>query len=1109
MQCARCQHPNPSGAKFCGECGAALPRRCAACGHELAPAAKFCIECGAPARAAGAPTDAPAGSGPQPLPHDTTAPDATRADRRQASVLFADISGYTAQCARSDPEEVQAMLGRFYDAMDKVVEAHGGRVFDRAGDAVMAVFGAPLAHGNDAQRAVRAALAMHAAAATLADCDGAPLRLHIGIASGEVVAAVISGGGKSKYSVTGDTVNLAARLDALAASGATLISDTLYQAVSSSVEAQAGGEHTVKGFGAPVTVWKVLGLRHAQVERLPFVGRQAELRQLVGALEAARETGCGAAILVRGDAGIGKSRLVDEFRARARPLGFDTPCGQVLDFGVGKGQDAVPTVLKAVLGVGPPADDSQRRAALRSAIEQGLVAADEEIFVNEWLDLAQPAPLKAIFDAMDNTSRLRRASETLAAVLQRAAAAQPRLVVIEDIHWASADLLRHLAAITLAAARAPMILLLTSRVEGDPLDKAWRAAIHGSAFLTIDLAPLRPQEARRLAGGLVEASSRFALQCIERAEGNPLFLEQLLRAARDKDTPGVLPALPPTIQSLVQGRMDRLAEPDRAALQAAAVIGKRFSLSNLRAIGAEPRLSCDVLVAADLVRPDGGDFLFAHALIQEAVYASTLKSRRRELHQAAARWFGDGEPVLQAEHLDRADDPAAAQAYLRAATAEAARLRFEAALRLAERGGELASGTVAGGTSAGGTSAGCELALLRGEVLREVGRSNESIAAFQSALALAAQDLHRCRAWMGIAAGHRITGDFDAAMLALSHAGPIAEALSLAVESSRIHHTRGNLYFSQGRATECEAQHTLALQYAEQSGDVECQANALSGLGDARYAQGRTRSALVYFRRCVALCDEQIRIAGPNRCMVGHCLWYENDLTAAIAEARSACDDAQRFGIVPMQLFGQVTLTQLLIEAGRFEEAEPACARALALARIVGSRRYESTMLQSSAELRLRRGDRVQARQDLDQGLALARQTGMGFLGAALHARLARVVASAGERAQALSDGEALLKETGMAHSHLWFYRDAIEATLAAGEWADAMRYADALEAFVRAEPLPWVGLIVERSRALAGVAQARGDQAALARLWQVRDAVVAAGVGWALAGIDEALAGA
>jgi len=1078
MRCARCQADHAPGAKFCPQCGAGLPRPCPACGHANDAAAKFCIECGSalgPERA----------SEPRP------------ADRRQASVLFADISGYTALCARSDPEDIRAMLGRFFDVMDRLVETHSGRVFDHAGDAVMAVFGAPVAHSDDAMRAVRTALAMHAAAATLRDPDGAPLRLHIGVACGEVVAAEIAGGSQSKYSVTGDTVNLAARLDALAAPGETVLSEALVRAAGPLIDVQTAGQHQVKGFDTPIAAWRLVGLRRARAESLPFVGRQAELRQLLGALDSAREHRGGATILLRGDAGIGKSRLVDEFRTRAAALGFDTPLGHVLDFGVGQGADAVPTLLRALFGIDALADDAARRAALQAALDGGLVVGDEALFIADWLELARGPALQAVFDAMDNATRQRRASATLAAVLQRAALRRPLLVVVEDLHWAAADLLRQLAELARVTAQAPMILLLTTRVDDDPLDKAWRAAAHGSALLTVDLAPLAPTDAQQLASGLVEASSRFVRECVERAEGNPLFLEQLLRAAQGDGAATLLPAVPPTIQSLVQGRVDRLAARDRAALQAAAVVGKRFALEDLRAIGGEPSLSCDVLVAADLVRPDGADYLFAHALIQEAVYASMLKSRRRALHQAAASWFGAREPVLRAEHLDRADDPQAAQACLVAAASEAERSRFDAALRLAERGGVLA---------AADAGVACALALLRGEVLREIGRSNESIAAFQAAAQLAQDDASRCRAWMGVAAGHRITGEFEPAMQALAQAQPIAEQLALAVECSRIHHTRGNLYFAQGRAADCEAEHQQAMEHAELAGDTECQAQALSGLGDAQYALGRMRSALGYFRRCLALCEGKVRIAGANRCMVGHCLWYENELPAAIGEARAANEDAQRFGIVPLQVFAQSSLTQLLTEAGRFDEAEAAFDGALAIARAAGSRRYESTMLLFAAELHLRRGERDEARAQLTLGLELARQTGLGFIGAALHARLARVSSDAAERERALAEGEALLRQSALLHSHLWFYRDAIEACVSAGDWAQALRYADALEARVQAEPLPWVTLIVERARAIAAFAPDRADATARARLLRVRDTVVAKEVGWALAGIDAVL---
>jgi class 3 adenylate cyclase/tetratricopeptide (TPR) repeat protein len=1099
MKCSQCRYENPVAAKFCQQCGHALARVCLGCGCALPAAARFCHECGVATTAAVATrvTDEP-----QVAPPATSAgtdPVMAAGERRQATIVFADIVGYTRQCSGHDPEQVQAMLSGFFAAMDRVVEAYGGTVFDRAGDAVMAVFGAPLAHGNDAQRAIRAALDMHAAAAQLVDCDGQPLRLHIGSASGEVVAATIRGTGTSKYSVTGDPVNLAARLDALAGAGQTLISDGLYRMVADTVDAVGLGERSVKGLVNPILVWQVRALRSAQTQRLAFVGRQAELAQLGGALDAVRETGAGITVVVRGDAGIGKSRLLEEIRSRALAQGFATVSGQVLDFGVGRGQGAVPTVLKALLGVAPPEDGSARRAALQRALASGLVAADDEVFVSELLDLEPPPALKALLDALDNPTRVRRSGETLAAVVRRAAALQPLLVCIEDIHWASAELLRHLAALAAHATDAPMTLVLTSRIEGDRLDKAWRASIHGSPMLTLDLAPLRPQEALLLARSLIDASSRFALQCIERAEGNPLFLEQLLRATRESEDGSV----PPTIQSLVLERMDHLPSAARVVLQAAAVIGKRFSLADLRAIGGDPEPDCAALVAADLVRDEGRDHQFAHALIQEAVYGSTLKSRRRELHLRAAQWFGQAEPVLRAEHLDRADDPQATQAYLAAAQQQFERFRYDAALGLVQRGLERAGALNATPDMV------CGLTLLRGDLLREMGRSTESIAAFGAAVALATQDTPACcHAWMGVAAGHRITGDFAQAMQALAQAQPVAERLGLDVELSRIHHTRGNLHFAQGSVQACEAQHRLALECARRCGSAECEAHALSGLGDAQYAQGRMRTALEQFRRCVQMCAEHgwVRIEIPNRCMVAFCLLFCARTDEAMQEARRASEDAQRIGVVPNRVFSLVSLGQTYLEAGRFDDIEQTCLAVLPLARQAGHRRFEINGLDLLARVRLHQALRDEALQHARAAFDLARQIGLGFAGAWLCGLTARAAPSPQERSRALQEGEELLKQPSVAHNHLWFYKDAIETCVDAGDWDPVLRYADALEAFVSAEPLPWALLVVERGRALERLARGADRPAALHSLKGVRDSVAASGANWALEAIDVAL---
>jgi predicted ATPase len=223
------------------------------------------------------------------------------------------------------------------------------------------------------------------------------------------------------------------------------------------------------------------------------------MRQLSVGLDAVAESGTGLAICVRGEPGIGKTRLIEELRSESIARGYACHTGHVLDFGVRKGQDAISMVLSGLLQVAAPGDESARRAAVERGLRDGLIGPEHEVFINDLLDLAQPSELQAIFDAMDNAMRTQRAGEAVTSVLERAAARQPRLIVMEDVHWASAALLRHFAQLTLAAAEVPMVLVMTSRIEGDPLDKFWRASTRGSPLITIDLGPLRPEEARLLA----------------------------------------------------------------------------------------------------------------------------------------------------------------------------------------------------------------------------------------------------------------------------------------------------------------------------------------------------------------------------------------------------------------------------------------------------------------------------------------------------------------------------------------------------------------------------------------------------------------------------------
>jgi class 3 adenylate cyclase/tetratricopeptide (TPR) repeat protein len=1012
-------------------------------------------------------------------------------------VLVADISGYTALCARLDAEQVQALLGRFYDVSDRIIANYGGHVIDHAGDATLAVFGAPVAHDNDGERAARAAMDMHAQAAAITDPAGQPLSLHIGIASGEVVAATIAAGAQPKYAVTGEAVNLAARLNAIAQGGQTLISDAVWRSVSRAFDAQPLGEMPIKGFDKPISLWKVAGPRRAGAERRSFIGRQTELRQLLGVLDAMLETRSGLAICVRGEAGIGKSRLVDELRQRAQARGFSCHTGAVLDFGVGKGQDAIPAIVKDVLGVGLQADESALSAAVQRALSSGLLTADQHMLINDLLELPQPVELRAAFDAMDYATRTQRMGEMIVGMLQRCALTRPRLLVVEDIHWASPDLLRHLALLTRTITESRVVLVMTSRFEGDPLDKSWRASTHGSPLTTVDLGPLRAEEAKLLASGLMDASNRLALECIERAEGNPLFLEQLLRNAAESEAA----SMPASIQSLVLARMDRLAPHDRSALQAASVLGKRFALSALRGLIDDPDHGCDALIAADLVRPEGPDYVFAHALIQECVYSSLLNVKKRDLHRRAAQWFGEREPILRAEHLDRASDPAAAQAYLIAATDQSQKFRHEPALRLVERGVELAVEDPVR----------CSLLLLRGDLLREAGRSKESIEASEAALRCAADDEQRCQAWMGIVEAHRITADIPAAMAALDRAQDIAQRSGSTLRRSRIHHVRGNLLFAAGKAAECRSEHERALEYAQQAGDVECEALALSGLGDAQYAQARMLTGLEYFRGCVSLCERAglVKFEIPNRCMIAHCSYYANRLDESLAQIQLACEAARRTGHAYGEIFAQESLGMLLAASGHYEDAAQAIVDVMPLARQAGARRYMTALLYSLAMARLAQGETLEARAYLDESMALTHETGNSFFGAVVWSGVAHAAQDYQEARRALDRGEALLREPCISHCHLHFYHGAINVSLQASAWDEALRYAAALERYVSAEPLPWATLVIERARGLAAVGSGRKSDVLFGDLRRLRTEIERVGMLSALPGVDLALAGA
>jgi class 3 adenylate cyclase len=672
-------------------------------------------------------------------PVSTDVPAPQTGDRREVTVLFCDLSGFTRLSAERDAEEVHETLSSYFAAVDEIVRAYGGTIDKHIGDTVMALFGAPVAHANDPERAVRSAAEIHRA---LARFDP-PLVAHVGIASGTVVANQTGSAAYTEYTVTGSSVNLASRLQDLAEPGTTYVSDAVHGAVEALVTSEEVGEVEVKGFEAPVRVWRIADVpsEHGAGSRGTFVGRRAELRRLEGVLADCRETGAEQVVLVRGEPGIGKTQLVERYLEIAADLGMGCHTGLVLDFGAGRGRGAIPAILRSLLGLGATAGERERAGAVARSADQGLIDARDIVHLNELLDLPQPPDLRALYDAMDEQARSAGRHRVTAGLVEALARERPLLLRVEDIHWADRSLIDRLAELAQALAELPVVLVMTSRIEGDPIDAAWRARVRDCPLMTIDLGPLRPAEAEELAAAHFERGEELVRACIERAAGNPLFLDQLLRSVED-DGAGSVPG---SVRSIVQMRVDNLDPDDRDALQAAAVLGQRFSPDAVAAITGNADYSCD------------------------------------DLHLRAAAWFRGQDAELHANHLESAGNPGAAGAYRDAASEALDAYRYGQARDLADRGIGCA----------GDAAMRFALRCIRADVLRLTGDAAASIRQFADALEDGEGPADEIRARLGLAEGMRIVDRLDEAFDEVVRVEALAEAGGDAGTLAAVHYLRG------------------------------------------------------------------------------------------------------------------------------------------------------------------------------------------------------------------------------------------------------------------------------------------------------------------------------
>jgi len=589
-------------------------------------------------------------------------------ERRLVTVLFVDLVGFTTRSESTDPEEVRDIQRTYFGAVAAEVERYGGTVEKYIGDAVMAIYGAPQAHDDDAARALHAALAIRRAVAD----SGHELQVRIGVNTGEVVGGAGSGPQQHEYTVTGDAVNVAARLQQAAEPGEIYVGSTTRRLADEAFEFAALPLMELKGKAAPLEVWRLVGEvsepRLARGGEAPLVGRSRELRLLTGALDEAVE-GHGLLVGLSGEAGIGKSRLALEMRARAEADGFQTAWAGAPSYA-----SSFPYHLVGALAVQLDAAAVGRDSGMDPLWAAALAdltgdATDAQI---DLLREATPA------------RRQRLLVQALGELLSTRAAVRPQLVVLDDLHWADAS---SIAVLDQLIALIPDHAIAVLALYRPGWENPWAGRGY---YQQVNLAALRDSDAQELVRALsptVPISDTQTAELLHRSGGNPYFLEELLRS-RAAGQNGAGSGLPETVHELLLARIDSLGPEARSVLQTAAVAGVAFSERLLHAIDpdADVEAALGALQRADLVIASGGSaedrtFAMRHPLVHEVAYRSLLIARRRELHRRIGAWLeehvGDEALAAIAAHYRDGDELERARELLPRAAERAARLNAQ------------------------------------------------------------------------------------------------------------------------------------------------------------------------------------------------------------------------------------------------------------------------------------------------------------------------------------------------------------------------------------------------------------------------------------------------
>ena len=920
MNCSNCGAANPGDQRFCDNCGTALSADCPNCGRPNRPGARFCGNCGTTLDAGQPTTVTPAVA----VSGTTTAPSSAVAERRLVSVLFADLIGFTPFAEERDAEEVRETLSRYFDAARTVIERHGGTVEKFIGDAVMAVWGTPVAREDDAERAVRAALELLPAVRGVDE----GLQARAAVLTGEAAVAVGAG---DQGMLAGDLVNTAARLQSVAAPGTVLVGESTMRSSSAAVAFEPAGEQSLKGKSAPIPAWRALrviaergGRARSDALEPPFVGRDAELTLLKDLLHATGREGRARLVAVTGPGGIGKSRLAWELEKYVDGLVelIYWHRGRSPSYGEGVSFWALGEMVRRRAGLAETDDEPTTRQRIAQTVSQFV--PDEED--RRWVEPAllallgvEPAPPGGR-DVLFAAWRI---------FFERIAAQGTTVLLFEDLQFADSGLLDFIDHLLEWSKAVPILVLILARPE-----LLERRPEFGSAtrhFHSVPLEPLPEEAMSDLLAGLVPGLPPAAVSAIvARADGIPLYAVETIRmliadgrleptgdgAYRPVGQLGEL-TIPDTLRSLIASRLDSLEPADRALLQHGAVLGQTFTLDSLAAVSGAaaeelvPRLRQMVrrellALEADPRSPERGQYRFVQGLIREVAYGTLARRDRRERHLGAARHFesvGDEETAgaLASHYLAayRASEPGP----------EADAVAAQA--RLALRGAaERASALGAYGQAIGHLEQALDVThdmADRADLLERAIRAAQADARYEHGIDLARQAIDAYRAKGDRLGMARSSGLLGTLFVELSRQGDAVEVLTgaLAELPAEADELRADLaarlsraYMRSRQMEAAIAAADQALSIAEAGAMIEVIAEALVNKGAALANRGRWREGAAIGEVAARLADQagaaslHLRALNNLASNVG-----DDDPARALRIASEALEVARRLGL--------------------------------------------------------------------------------------------------------------------------------------------------------------------------------------------------------------------